>query len=89
MLVQVLTAVSPLHKVDIEKAVSSQTILTAEQAKDWNLVQTITDQIMPPGASFIAINSGTEPSKDTKFQVITPSISIISPEISATQSSPR
>lgn len=83
MVIQVLTAVAPKHKADIEKAVASQTILTPEQAKDWDLVQRITDQLIPPGASFVAVNTEAQPSKTTKFEVVTPPISIVSPEISA------
>lgn len=83
MVIQVLTSVAPNHKSDIEKAVSSQTILSPEQAKDWQLVETITDQLIPPGASFVAVNTEAVPSKETKYEVVSPTISIVSPDISA------
>jgi len=83
MVIQVLSAVAPTHKADIEKAVASQTILSPEQAKDWHLVETITDQLIPPGTSFIAVNTDVEPNKETKYEVVTPTISVVSPAFSA------
>jgi ATP-dependent Clp protease protease subunit len=83
MVVQVLSSVAPKHKSEIEKAVATQQILDPEQAKEWNLVQNITDQLIPPGASFVAVNTGTEPSKETKYEVVSPAISVVSPAISA------
>lgn len=56
MLVQVLSAAAPNKKGEIEKAVASQKILSAEEARDWGFVQQLKEQVIDPGSQFIAVN---------------------------------
>jgi ATP-dependent protease ClpP protease subunit len=60
MVSQVVATIAPTKKAEIEQAVHGQTILSAEDAKAWGIVQEIRSTFMEPGAVFVSVNTPEE-----------------------------
>jgi len=56
MIAQVLTSIAPAKAAEIQNAISTQTILTPEEALEWGIVHEIKSNVIEPGAVFVAIN---------------------------------
>ena len=57
LIVQVIAANSNKKLSEIQAAISGQTILSAEEAKQWGIVQEIKNTFMEPGAAFVSVNA--------------------------------
>jgi ATP-dependent Clp protease, protease subunit len=57
MIVQVIAANSNKKQAEIEGLLTGQTILSADEAKRWGIVQEIRTNFMEPGAVFVTVNT--------------------------------
>jgi ATP-dependent Clp protease protease subunit len=60
--VTVLVSNTNKTQSELETMVRGQTILTAEQARDWHLIEEIRTEFMQPGAIMVSINAPATPS---------------------------
>ena len=56
MISHVIASTTHKRESDVENALRGQTLLTAEQAKDWGLVQEIKTEFMEAGAVLVSVN---------------------------------
>jgi ATP-dependent Clp protease, protease subunit len=81
MIVQVITANSKKKQPDVEGAMNGQTILSAEEAMQWGIVQGIKDNFMEPGAVFVTVNApASEEKKVIEHTTLQPPITSTSPK---------
>lgn len=72
MVIQAMEAATKDHQADILAAVKSQRILSAEQAKDWGLVQEIKDTLFPPNTLMLVVSdSQPKPEQVSIGRVVT------------------
>ena len=81
MIVQVIAANSNKKLPEIEGLINGQTILTADEAKTWGIVQEIRTTFMEPGAVFVTVNNpAPEERKPVEHTTLSPSITSIAPK---------
>jgi ATP-dependent Clp protease protease subunit len=65
MVTQVISANSNKKQAEIENMMNGQTILSADEARQWGLVQEIRETFMEPGAVFVTVNAPVPEEKKT------------------------
>lgn len=54
--IRIIASTTKKNKAEIETAVGGQVVLTAQQAKDWNLIQDIKSEIAPSDATILTVS---------------------------------